>query len=107
LVVWAGGYTLSFSVPGPGRATVDWYYLPPGAHLASGKPKAVLVATGTANFSAAGRRKVKIQLTAGGKHLMMREKNLHAKHLKLTARTTFTPAGHTPVAAQGTFALRP
>jgi hypothetical protein len=103
----AGGYTLSFTAPGPGSAHVDWYYLPPGAHLASGKPKAVLVATGTANFSAAGGRKLKVRLTAGGKHLLTREKKLHAKHLKLTARATFTPAGNPPAVAQRPFALRP
>jgi hypothetical protein len=103
----AGGYTLSFTAPGPGSVHIDWYYLPPGAHLASGKPKAVLVATGTANFSDAARRKLKIRLTAGGKHLLTREQKLHTRHLKLTVRATFTPVGSPPVAAQRTFALRP
>jgi hypothetical protein len=102
----AAGYTLSFTAPGPGSAHVDWYYLPPGARLASGKPKAALVATGAANFSAADSRKLKVQLTAAGKHLLTREQKLHAKYLKLTARATFTPAGNAPVVAQRTFALK-
>ncbi len=54
----------------------------------------MLVATGHANFSKAGTRKVKAKLTAKGMRLLK-----HAKHLKLTAKGTFTPLGKRAVVA--------
>jgi hypothetical protein len=97
----AGGYRLSFRALTAGSAQVGWYYVPPGAHLAAGKPKPVLVASGRLTFSAAASGKLKVKLTAAGKKLLK-----HAKHLKLTAKGSFTPTGNAAVLAKKTFTLK-
>ena len=93
-------YVLSFKALSAGRVVIDWYYLPTGAHLASAKPKPVLLADGRATFFRAGTLKLKIKLTAKGKGLLR-----HAKRLKLTAKGTFTPTGKHAIVATKTFTL--
>ena len=65
------------------------------------RDKAVLIATGTHVFPAAGRATFKLKLTAAGRRQLR-----HAKRLRLTARGTFTPATGGPVNASRRFTLR-
>jgi hypothetical protein len=90
------GYVLSFKALSAGKVVIDWYHLPNGAHLASAKPKPLLVAVGKATFARARTVKITIRLTANGKRLLK-----HANTLKLTARGTFTPtAKHAVIVTQ-------
>jgi hypothetical protein len=73
-----------------------------GAKLAkSSKPKPVLVAAGHLTFPGTTSGTIKLKLTAAGKALFKR-----AKQLKLTAKGTFTPTGKAPVSSTTTFALK-
>jgi hypothetical protein len=85
-----------------GDALVRWYYLPAGAHLTKGKPKAVLVASGKHAFSAAGTAKLTIRLTPDGRRLLK-----HAKRLNITAKGSFTPSGAGAVTASKHVTLSP
>jgi len=97
-----GGLTLAFSSFEPGRLVIQWWQVPPGAHVAkTGKLKPVLVAQGAAVFSGAGVGKVKISLTRIGRRLLA-----HATKLKLTSRVRFTPAAHSTLSATGVLMLR-
>jgi len=97
-----GGLTLTFSASEPGTLVIQWWQVPPGAHLAkSAKPKPVLIAQGKAVFSGAGVGKVEISLTRKGRHLLR-----HATKLKLTSRVRFTPTAHATISATGVLALR-
>ncbi len=83
------GYTVKFTAPAAGKATIQWYFVPKGAHVSKkGKPKPVLVASGSASFAKAGTQKLTIRLTAAG-----RARLAHAHHVKLTAKGTFKVAG--------------
>ena len=93
-------YVLLFKALSAGRVVIDWYYLPTGAHLASAKPKPVLIADGRATFSRAGTLRLKIELTSNGKRLLR-----HPKRLKLTAKGTFTPTGKHAIVATKKFTL--
>jgi hypothetical protein len=95
-------YALSLKAITAGRVVIEWYYLPRGAHLASGKakPQAVLVAVGKATFSRAGTSKVMIKLSVRGTRLLKQ-----AKRLRLTALGTFTPATRHAVTATKRFTL--
>lgn len=95
----AGGLTLSFHALEAGSLVIDWYATPSGGKLAK-HSKRVLVASGAAAFGAAGTAKIRIKLTSAGKHLLKR-----SKHLKLTARGTFTPPGGQGISAAKTFLL--
>jgi hypothetical protein len=99
----AGGFALAFKALTGGIAVVDWYRVPAGAHVAKAgsRPKPVLVASGRLSFSAAGTRRLKLKLTAAGRNLLA-----HAKHLKLTGKGTFTPAGRPAVSARRSFVLK-
>ena len=100
----AGGYTLTFSAPEAGTVQVNWYYLPPGAHVARAhakRAKPVLVASGRISFSGSGSGKLKIRLTKSGKRLLK-----HARRLKLTGRGSFTPSGASAVVAKKTFSVK-
>jgi hypothetical protein len=94
-----GSYLLSFKALTAGRGVVAWYFVPKGAHVARARP--VLVATGGASFAAAGKRNIKIKLTAKGRKLLK-----NAQTLKITVKGTFTPAARTAVVARKTFTLR-
>ena len=65
------------------------------------KAKPVLVASGRRTFSAAETATIRVRLTAAGKSLLKR-----AKQIKLTAKGIFTPAGGSPVTAMRTFTLK-
>jgi hypothetical protein len=98
----SGAFTVAFKALEAGTVVIDWYQIPPGARLAKkARPKPVLVASGEMTFSAARTATVKIRLTAKGKQLLK-----HAKHIKLTAKGTFTPTGKAPVTALRTFVLK-
>jgi chemotaxis protein histidine kinase CheA len=93
-----GSCVVSFSAPSAGELVISWYELPKGAHLSSAKP--VLVASGRATTSAAGGVKLTIKLTAMGKRLLKASRSL-----KLTAKGTFTPAGHAATSTTKQFML--
>jgi len=79
------GYTVKFTAPAAGKATIQWFFLPKGAHVSKkGRPKPVLIATGSQSFTKAGTKKLTIRLTGAG-----RARLAHARHLKLTAKGTF------------------
>ncbi|HUH81927.1 MAG TPA: hypothetical protein VLZ06_11435, partial [Solirubrobacteraceae bacterium] len=73
-----------------GTATIQWFFLPKGAHVSKkhAKPKPVLVAGGSVAFAAAGTKTLTIRLTAKGRSLLKR-----ARREKLTAKGTFAPNG--------------
>lgn len=97
-----GGLTLAFSSSESGTLAIQWWQLPPGAHLAkTGRPKRVLVAQGGAVFSGADVGKVKISLTREGRRLLV-----HATNLKLTIRVQFTPTAHPTISATAALTLR-
>ena len=98
----SSGFTVTFKALEAGTAVIDWYQLPAGATLAKkGKAKSILVAAGRATFSAAGTAKIKIKLTAAGKHILETTRSV-----KLTAKGTFTPTNKTPVSATKAFVVR-
>jgi len=81
---------------------IDWYELPKGATLArKTKARLVLVAAGHLTFSVAGTETLNVKLTSAGKRLLK-----HVKHLKLTARGTFTPTGMAPITATKIFDVK-
>jgi hypothetical protein len=101
-VLKAGGFTYAFRALTAGHAAIAWYEVPRGARVARAKtkPKPGLVAKGQLSFTAAGTGKLKVKLTAAGRKLLVK-----AKHLRLTARGTFTPAGKPVVTAIKAFTL--
>jgi hypothetical protein len=81
-----GGLTMSFKALEAGTLSVQWYEVPAGAKLAKkAKVKPALVASGQMTFSVAGTGKIKVRLTAEGKRLLKR-----AKQLKVEAKGIFT-----------------
>jgi hypothetical protein len=97
----SGAFTLIFTSLEPGTARIGWYWLPPGAHLATTKAKPVLVASGRLTFAAAGNGNLKLKLTRAGRRLLK-----HHHRLKLTAKGTFTPTGQPAISATKTFTLK-
>jgi len=99
----AGLYRERFKAPEPGTTSIRWYYLPRGAKLAGkGKHAPVLVASGAWRFSAAGVATIKIRLSAKGRLMLSR-----AKQIRLTATCTFTPPpGSKPTAVSRAFELK-
>jgi hypothetical protein len=97
----AGGFTIRFMALEAGTGLIAWYELSPGAKLArTTKAKPILVASGQASFSTAGTKGVKIKLTAAGRRLLG-----SSKHVKLTAKGTFTPTGERSVSVTKAFLL--
>jgi hypothetical protein len=97
-----GGLTLAISSSEPGTLVIQWWQVPPGAHLAKkGELKPVLVAHGEARFTGTGASKVKIDLTRTGRRLLA-----HANKLKLTSRARFTPLAQPAISATGLLVLR-
>jgi hypothetical protein len=81
---------------------IDWYQIPRGAKLANeAAVRPVLVAAGRLTFSAAGSAAMKIMLSAAGKRLLKR-----ARQIKLTVKGTFTPTGGMAIAASRTLILK-
>jgi hypothetical protein len=96
------GWAEPFRALEAGMAVIDWYELPKGATLARGtKVRPVLVATGHLAFSAARTETLNVKLTNAGERLLQ-----HAKHLKLTAKGTFTPTGAAPITATKIFVVK-
>jgi len=98
-----GGLTETFVAPEPGVLVIRWWRrVPAGAHPANGsKRNRVLVAQGSAAFSVAGARELKVSLTGAGRRLLA-----VARELKLTASVQFTPTAHPPVSATGMLSLK-
>lgn len=96
------GYALKFNAVEAGNATIQWFFLPKGAHVSKkhAKPKPVLVASGSQSFSAAGTKTLTIRLAGKGRSLLKR-----ARREKLTAKGTFTPKGGQAVSATRTLTL--
>jgi hypothetical protein len=67
---------------------IDWYHVPHRTQLATVR-RSELVASAKVTFHKVGKAKVKIKLTAKGRRLLKRA----AKHLRLTAKGSFTPVG--------------
>lgn len=84
-ILRSGGFPAPFTAPAAGSVAVTWYYVPAGATLTR-VVKPVVVAKASKKFSAPGKAKVKLRLTAKGRKLLK-----HAKRIKLTAVGTFTP----------------
>jgi hypothetical protein len=97
-----GGFTLAFSSSEPGTLVIQWWQVPPGAHLAKkGRAKPVLVAQGEARFAGPGVGKVKVGLTRAGRRLLA-----HTSRLKLTNQARFTPTGQPAISAKGVLTLQ-
>ncbi len=102
-----GGFASVFKAPRAGTATIDWWYVPPGAKLsakaASKKkpPAPVLVASGKRTFYEAGSGVIKVRLTAAGRGLLKR-----SKRVRLTAKAVFTASGKTLYRASKSFELK-
>jgi alpha-tubulin suppressor-like RCC1 family protein len=91
-----GSFPFAFDAPEGGTATVAWYEVPSGAHLAKKRSlKPILIASGQHTFSSAGTARIAVRLTAAGKRLLK-----HSTRLKLTTKGTFTPAGRSPVSVE-------
>jgi hypothetical protein len=84
-ILRSGGYKASVTAAAAGKLTIDWYYVPPGAHL-SRVLKPTLAAAGSRRFSRAGVATIELRLTAKGRVLLKR-----AKQIKLTAVGSFAP----------------
>ena len=101
------GLSTSVTAPAAGTIEIDWtgavsVTRPRAAHLAGRAPsKRVLVATGQHGFSAAGTASIKIKLTAAGRRLLRR-----SKQVKLMATATFTAPGKAAISVTKRFKLR-
>ncbi len=101
-----GGLVASLRAFAPGKAAIYWYRSvrvlagAGAAPVAGPKTHSVLVAAGRVYFKAAGKAGIDVRLTRAGKRMLQR-----SKHLKLTARGTFTPNGAGAVVATRAFTL--
>jgi alpha-tubulin suppressor-like RCC1 family protein len=93
-------FTYGFTALTAGLLTIDWYYVPPGAHLAR-RPTPVLVTAGRLRFATAGTRKITLKLTPAGRRLLRKR-----KRIALTAEGSFTPTGKRAVTAKASFVLK-
>jgi phosphodiesterase/alkaline phosphatase D-like protein/prolyl-tRNA editing enzyme YbaK/EbsC (Cys-tRNA(Pro) deacylase) len=95
------GYALPFKSLGKGTIVISWFEVPKGAKLSKAKPKPILVASGRAAFSAAGKLTVTIKLTSAGNKLLKK-----VSKQKLTAQGVFTPPSGIAVKGSATFTLK-
>jgi hypothetical protein len=93
-------FTYGFTALTAGLLTIDWYYVPPGAHLAR-RAAPVLVAVGKLRFVTAGTRKITLKLTPAGRRLLRKR-----KRIALTAEGSFAPTGRRAVTAKASFVLK-
>jgi alpha-tubulin suppressor-like RCC1 family protein len=93
-------FTYGFTALTAGLLTIDWYYVPPGAHLAR-RAAPVLVAAGKLSFPRAGTRKITLRLTPSGRKLLRKR-----KRIALIATGSFTPTGKRVVTARASFVLK-
>ena len=82
-----GGLNLPVMLPAAGALNVQWYFVPPGAHLAK-RAQPVLVAAGSVRLAANVAGQLKLKLTAVGKRRLA-----HLKRVRLAMRATFAPGG--------------
>jgi alpha-tubulin suppressor-like RCC1 family protein len=92
-------YVYAFTALTAGTLSIDWYYLPTGAHLARTRP--VLFASGRISFPTAGTRKITLKLTLAASKLLRHRR----KSLALTVQASFTPKGKPAVTASSSFRL--
>ena len=93
------GIAVSFTAPGAGKLTIDWYLV-----VKHGKKTVrTVVAKGTRTITKQGKTSVTIKLTAKGKQLFKHLK----KTLKLTMTSGFAPAGGKPTTVSRTLKLKP
>jgi hypothetical protein len=88
------GYSFSFAAPSAGRLVMTWYSAPKHG-------RKVLIATVTLVFHGNGLATAKILLTGSGRRLLSGARRMH-----LTAKGTFTPAGHGAVSASRQLTLK-
>jgi alpha-tubulin suppressor-like RCC1 family protein len=93
-------FTYGFTALTAGLLAIDWYYVPPGAHLAR-HAVPVLLAAGRLRFATAGTRKITLKLTPAGRRLLRKR-----KRIALTAKGSFTPLGKRAVTATLSFTLK-
>jgi hypothetical protein len=92
------GYVLSFTALSGGTAEIDWYYVPDGTQLASGRPTPVLLAVGKATFSAAATVKITIKLTANGTRLLQHANSSSVRgRYRFSSRSRLTPPPRRPL----------
>ncbi len=103
-ILKAKGYPAKFTAPSAGTATIAWYQVPKGAHVAKAKKKPVLVAKGTKKTTKKGKTVVKVKLTKKGKALLKKVKKHHK--LKLTTKGTFKPKGGKTVSKKKAISLK-
>jgi len=99
-----GRFPFAFTALTAGTLSIGWYYLPPGAHLASrplaGRASPVLFAAGKLSFRSAGTKTAVLTLTKAGRRLLRRR-----KRVALVAKGTFTPTGKSPITATKGFSI--
>lgn len=98
------GYRYSFRALTAGALVINWYFLPPGAHVSrkgKPKPKPVLFATGHTSFQAPGTKSITVTLSANGLKMLR-----HRGSIALSAKGTFSPPGAKPVVAVKAFKLK-
>ncbi len=95
-------YKFAFKAPEAGTLVITWYYLPKGAHISTAKKvQPVTIASGRLSLTSATAGNIVVRLTRKGKHLLK-----HAKTLKVTSKTVFTPTSGSPTTREKTFTLR-
>jgi 6-phosphogluconolactonase (cycloisomerase 2 family) len=82
------GDKLAFLAPEGGRLTIGWEW------------RSKQIATAALTVHASGRTTVKVKLTSAGRRLLRQ-----SKHLRVTAKATFTPTGAAAVSARRMFTL--
>ncbi len=101
----SGTLTLSITALEAGTETISWYYVPKGATIAKAthrqKPKAQLIASGKATFTAPGFRKLVIKLTHAGHEFLRRQ-----KRVSLVSLGTFKPRSGPSASARKKFTLK-
>jgi hypothetical protein len=98
------GYRYAFRALTAGALVINWYFLPPGAHVSrkgKPKPKPVLFATGHTSFQAPGTKSITVALSANGLKMLR-----HRGSIALSAKGTFSPPGAKPVVAVKAFKLK-
>jgi len=91
-----------FSAPGPGTLVITWYASTHRAHAAVVGAHQVLVARGSAVFSAKGTRRVVVRPTRRGRALFHR-----AHRVTLATRASFTPHRGGAIVVTGTSSCSP
>ncbi len=95
-------FSSSFTALSAGALTINWYFLPAGAHLSrKAKPKPLLLASGNVGFKAPGKKKVTVKLSGRGLSFLRRKQSV-----KITIKGSFTPTGQKAITATKTLKLK-